>query len=101
MIPVEHFMILGSMLFAIGLIIVMVKKSAIVILIGIELMLNASNLNLVAFSRLDENFMTGQVFALFVIVLAAIEAAVALAIVINVYRKFSTSEIDQINQLKD
>ena len=100
MVPVEHFMILGSLLFAMGLIIVMVKKSAIVILIGIELMLNASNLNLVAFSRLDEHFMTGQVFALFVIVLAATEAAVALAIIINVSRKFSTSEIDQINQLK-
>lgn len=65
MIPVEHFLILGSVLFATGLIIVMVKKSAIVILIGIELMLNASNINLVAFSRLDEKFMTGQVFALF------------------------------------
>ena len=100
MIPAEHFLILGSVLFATGLIVVMVKKSSIVILIGIELMLNASNINLVAFSRMDDNFMTGQVFALFVIVLAATEAAVALAIIINVYRNFSTSEIDKINQLK-
>lgn len=100
MIPTEHFLILGSVLFAAGLTIVMVKKNAIVILIGIELMLNASNINMVAFSRMDKNFMTGQVFALFVIVLAATEAAVALAIIINVYRNFSTSEVDKINQLK-
>lgn len=100
MIPIGHFLILSAALFATGLMIVMIKKNAIVILIGIELMLNAANINLVAFSRLDPSLNSGQIFTLFVIVIAAAEAAIALAIILNVYRQFGESEIDKINQLK-
>ena len=100
MIPVEYYVILSAALFAAGLMIVIVKKNAIVILMGIEFMLNAANINLIAFSRLDKAFFTGQIFTLFVIVLAAAEAAIALAIIINIYRKFGTSDVDDVNQLK-
>ena len=100
MIPVGQYLILSAALFAVGLMIVMIKKNAIVILIGIELMLNSANINLVAFSRLDPSLNSGQIFTLFVIVIAAAEAAIALAIILNVYRQFGESEIDKINQLK-
>ena len=100
MIPIEHYLILSAALFTAGLMIAIIKKNAIVILIGIELMLNASNINLVAFSRLDPSVFTGQIFALFVIVIAAAEAAIALAIILNIYRVFGVSDVDKINQMK-
>ncbi len=100
MIPIDNYIILSVALFITGLMIVIIKKNVIVVLMGIEFMLNASNINFVAFSRLDNNFFTGQIFSLFVIVLAAAEAAVALAIILNVYRQFKTTDIDKINQLK-
>ena len=100
MIPIEYYIILSSALFVIGLMIAVIKKNAIIILIGIELMLNAANINFVAFSRLDKTIIPGQIFTLFVIVLAAAEAAVALAIILNVYRQFGTTEMDKVNQMK-
>lgn len=100
MIPVEHYIILSAALFAVGLITVIIKKNAIVVLMGIEFMLNAANINLVVFSRLDKDIYNGQIFSLFVIVLAAAEAAVALAIIIHVYRHFGTSNVDEVNRLK-
>src|SRR3990172_12658538 len=96
MIPIEHYFILSAALFTIGLMITIIKKNAIVILIGIELMLNAANLNLVAFSQLEPTRLTGQIFALFVIVIAAVEAAVALAIILNIYREFGVNDVDKI-----
>ena len=99
MIPIEHFLILAGLLFIIGLIIVMTKKNAIMVLIGIELMLNGANLNLITFSSADPKI-GGQMFALFVILIAAAEAAVALAIILNVYKYYSTSNIDEVNDLK-
>nr|WP_294950432.1 NADH-quinone oxidoreductase subunit NuoK [uncultured Mucilaginibacter sp.] len=89
------------MLFCIGLFIIVSKKNAIQILIGIELMLNAAILNLVAFGRYDRTNNGGQMFALFAIVLAAATTAVTLAIILNVYRRYKTIDADKINQLKD
>jgi len=98
MIPILHFLILAGILFIIGLVVVLTKKNSIMVLIGIELMLNAANLNLVTFSHYDPNI-GGQMFSLFVILVAAAEAAVALAIVINVYRHYHTSNVNEINQI--
>jgi NADH:ubiquinone oxidoreductase subunit K len=101
MIGLQHFMLVSAGLFCIGLFIIVSKKNAIQILIGIELMLNAANLNLVAFGRYDRINNGGQMFALFAIVLAAATTAVALAIILNVYRRYKTIDADKINQLKD
>jgi NADH-quinone oxidoreductase subunit K len=101
MMPVHHFLFLGAILFTIGFMIVVVKKNAIVVLLGIELMLNAANLNLVAFNQLKPNVLDGQMFALFVIVVAVCETAVGLAIILRVYKNHQTSVPDEITQLKD
>lgn len=98
--PVEHLLFLGAALFCIGLLVVLTRKNAIAVLIGIELMLNASNINLVAFSHFDPDMLQGQIFALFVITVAAAEAAVGLAIVVKAYQYFQTADLDQLNQLK-
>lgn len=97
--PIEYLLILGAALFCIGLLVVLSRKNAIAVLIGIELMLNASNINLVAFSHFDPDLLQGQIFALFVITVAAAEAAVGLAIVVRVYQYFQTADLDQLNQL--
>ncbi|MDB5327726.1 MAG: NADH-quinone oxidoreductase subunit NuoK [Phycisphaerales bacterium] len=96
-----HYLVLAAMLFAAGIITVLTRRHAIGILMGIELMLNAANLNLVAFNRFSAvGKLDGQVFALFVIVIAAAEAAVALAIFLNFYNNFATVDVDQGNELK-
>lgn len=91
---------LGALMFCAGLFVVLTKKNAIMVLIGVELMLNAANLNLVTFSRFDPQALQGQIFSLFVITVAAAEAAVALAIVVKVYKYFKTSDLDKINSMK-
>lgn len=100
MIPTAHFLILAAILFCIGLVAVITKKNAIVVLMGIELMLNAANINLVAFSRYDAELLQGQLFSLFIIVVAAAEAAVALALVLRVYSYYKTVDLDKVNDLK-
>lgn len=99
MIPIVHFLLLAGVLFVIGLVIVVTKKNAIMVLIGIELMLNGANLNLIIFSASDPEI-SGQMFSLFVILIAAAETAVALAIILNVYKYYRTSNINEINHLK-
>jgi NAD(P)H-quinone oxidoreductase subunit 4L len=100
-IGLTHFLILAGILFCIGLYGALTKRNAIVILICIELMLNASNIALVAFSRyITPAALTGQVFALFVIVVAAAEAAVGLAIIISIYRYRDTIDTKDINLMK-
>jgi len=94
------FLIVAAALFSIGLAIVLLKRHAIVVLMGVELMLNAVNLNLVAFSQYDPERLQGQMMTLFVMVIAAAEAAIALAIVLQVYRHFQTVQLDEINELK-
>ncbi|MCG8474048.1 MAG: NADH-quinone oxidoreductase subunit NuoK [Cytophagales bacterium] len=96
----EHFLFFGASLFCIGLAIVLTKRNAIVVLMGIELILNAANINLIAFSQYDPG-LGGQMFALFVMILAAAEVAVALAIVLNVYKYFRSSNLDEISSLGD
>jgi len=91
---------LAAFLFCTGLVIVIVKRNAIMVLLGIELMLNASNLNLVAFNQWHSQALAGHVFALFVIIVAVCEAAVGLAIVVRVYRYFHSSAPDEIAELK-
>ncbi len=90
----------AAALFSIGLAVVITKRHAVVVLMGIELMLNAVNLNLVAFSQYDPNRLQGQIFSLFVMIVAAAEAAVALALIIQVYRHFKTVVLDDLTNLK-
>jgi NADH:ubiquinone oxidoreductase subunit K len=101
MITLSDFLVVSAGLFCIGLFVILTKRNAIQILIGIELMLNAANLNLVAFVKYDRLNNGGQVFALFVITLAAATTAVALAIILNVYKRYKTIDPDKINSLKD
>ena len=100
MIPLTHFLVLGAILFCLGLVICITKKNAIIVLMGIELILNAANINLIAFSQYDPVFLQGQMLALFVIVVAAAEAAVGLALVVRVYNYYKTSDLDQVSDLR-
>ncbi|GAW92855.1 NADH-quinone oxidoreductase subunit NuoK [Calderihabitans maritimus] len=101
MINLPHFLILGTLLFCIGLYGALAKRNAVAVLMGIELMLNAVNINLVAFSRyLKPTEFVGHVFAIFVIVVAAAEVAVALAIIINIYRDRLSTNIEDFDWLK-
>ncbi len=96
-----HYLVLSAILFSIGLYGALAKRNAIVILMSIEIMLNAVNISMVAFSRfVVPALLTGQVFALFIIVVAAAEAAVGLAVVIAIYRNRETIESTKINLMK-
>lgn len=99
MIGLTDFLIISAALFCIGIYMVVAKQNAIQILIGIELMLNAAILNLVAFGKFDKINNGGQVFAMFAIVLAAATTAVALAIILNVYRRYRTIDPGKVNNL--
>jgi len=101
MISMTEFLVVSAALFCIGLYMVVSKNNAIQILIGIELMLNAAILNLVAFGRFDRFTNGGQMFALFAIVLAAAATAVALAIILNVYRRYKTIDPNKVDKLRD
>jgi len=96
----QHFLVIAGLLFAFGLLAVVTRRNAVAVLMGIELILNAANLNLVAFGRYGGGGITGQVFTLFVIVLAAAEAAVALAIALCYYNSHATIDVDQAEELK-
>src|SRR6185437_14259073 len=98
MIPLTDFMIVSAMLFCTGLYMIVSKRNAIQVLIGIELMLNAAILNLVAFGKYDRFDNGGQMFALFAIVLAS-TTAVALAIILNVYRQYKTIDPGKVDNL--
>jgi len=101
MITLTDFLIVSAALFCIGLFMVISKNNAIQILIGIELMLNAAILNLVSFGKYDRLNNGGQIFALFAIVLAAATTAVALAIILNVYRRYKTIDPNKVDKLRD
>ena len=98
MIPIEHYIALSAALLAIGLMIIMIKRNTIMILLGIELILNAANINLVGFARHDPS-LDGQLMSLFVLVVAVAESAVALAILYQVYRTSEASDVDELNEL--
>lgn len=98
---VYHMLYLGALLFAVGLAVVITKRNTIMVLLGLELLLNASNINLVVFNRLHAGRIDGQMFSLFVIIVAVCEAAVGLAIVLKVYQQYQTSVPDEVSELKD
>ncbi len=101
MIGLAHYLALSSLLFGLGLFGVLTRRNAVAILMGIELMLNAANVNFVAFTRfVDPTFVRGHVAALIVITLAACEAVVGLALVINAYRHLETVNVDQVDLMK-
>ncbi len=99
MIPVHYYLFLGMGLFTVGVIGVLTRRNVIIVLMSIELILNAVNINLVAFSRLHDE-VHGQVFAIFVITAAAAEAAVGLGILIALFRNKGTVNADEMNILK-
>lgn len=101
MINLQTFMLIGASLFCTGLYMILTKSNAIQVLIGIEFMINAAIINLVAFGKHNRFHNGGQIFALFAIVLAAAASAVALAIILNVYRRFKTIDPAKINELKN
>jgi len=101
MITLTDFLVVSAGLFCIGLYIALSKRNAILVLIGIELMLNAANLNLVAFGKYDKLNNGGQIFVLFSITLAAATTAVALAIILNIYKRYKTIDPNKIDSLKD
>ncbi|GIK22912.1 MAG: NADH-quinone oxidoreductase subunit NuoK [Ignavibacteriota bacterium] len=97
----NHFLVVSTLLFSMGIYAIVTRKNAILVLMGIELILNSANINFIAFSRYGNFGLQGHLIALFVIVLAAAEAAIALAIVLNIYKTLSTVNIDEIDNLKD
>ena len=96
----EAYLFVGALLFTAGVVAVLSRRNAVAVLIGIELMLNAANVNLVAFDRFGPTQIAGQVFALFVLAIAAAEAAVALAIILNVFDTHDRIDVDRVDQLK-
>jgi NADH:ubiquinone oxidoreductase subunit K len=101
MIGLSHYLVVSTLLFALGLYGVLTRRNAVAILMGIELMLNAANVNFVAFTKfVDPTFVRGHVAALIVITLAACEAVVGLALVINAYRHLETVNVDQVDLMK-
>ena len=96
-----HYLVISAALFSFGLYGIITRKNAVMVLMGVELVLNSANINFVAFSRYGDFGLHGQIIALFVIILAAAEAAIALAIVLNIYKTFSHVNVDEIEDLKE
>jgi NADH-quinone oxidoreductase subunit K len=102
MVPtLSHFLAVAALLFAAGLFTVLTRRNAVAILMGMELILNAANVNLVAFNRFSVGGLTGQTFALFVVVLAAAEAAVGLAIVLSIFHTFKTIDVRAADLMRE
>jgi NADH-quinone oxidoreductase subunit K len=102
MTPLSGYLMISALLFAIGLAGALTRRNAIVVLIGIELMLNAANLNFIAFWRFAPNpeALTGVIFVIFSIGVAAAEAAVGLALIISIYRHSKTTDVDRMDSMK-
>lgn len=100
-IGLTHYLVVSAILFSLGVLALTIRRNAVLMLMGIELILNAANINFIAFAHYDGLKLQGHVVALFVIILAAAEAAVALAIVLHIYKMNNTVEADQINKLKE
>ena len=100
MIGLQHFLTLGAVLFVLGLYTVLTRRNAIMIIMGIELILNSASVNFIAFARYLGAGIDGQVVALFVIILAAAEAAIALAIVLNIYRIYNNINVDEVDTMR-
>ncbi|HDR04556.1 MAG TPA: NADH-quinone oxidoreductase subunit NuoK [Candidatus Marinimicrobia bacterium] len=100
MISLESYLLVSSVLFVLGVISIISRRHAIAVLMGVELVLNAANINLVAFNHYNGGALSGHIFTIFVIVLAAAEAAVALAIILNLYYRRASVNVDDINSLQ-
>ncbi|MBW7846456.1 MAG: NADH-quinone oxidoreductase subunit NuoK [Bacteroidales bacterium] len=100
-IGLNHYLVVSALLFTLGLFGVISRKHAIMVLMGLELILNAANINFVAFAKYGGMNMDGQLAAVFVIILAAAEAAVALAILLKIFHHFRHVNIDEVNQMKE
>lgn len=100
MIGVQHYLVLSAALFSLGILGFLTRRNAVNVLMSIELILNSANINLVAFARYGTGSLAGQLFAVFVIVIAAAEVAVALAIVLTLYRIRRTPNLDQAGTLR-
>lgn len=96
-----HYLFISGLLFALGIYGVITRRNAIMVLMGIELILNSANLNFIAFSRYGGMNMDGQLAAIFVIILAVTEAAIALAIILNIYHRFHTINVDEVSHLRE
>jgi NADH:ubiquinone oxidoreductase subunit K len=99
-IGLHHYLVVSAALFSFGILAVLTRRNAVNVLMGVELILNSANLNLVAFSRFGAGNLQGQMFAVFVIVIAAAEVAVALAIILTLYRLRRTPNLDEADLLK-
>ena len=100
MIGLGHYLFISAALFSLGIMCVLTRKNAVHVLMGIELILNSANINLVAFSKFASGNLSGQLFAVFVIVIAAGEVAVGLAIVLSMYKIVKSVDLDQAGKLK-
>lgn len=106
-ITLQHYLIVSAFLFSIGTVLIITRRNAVLVLMGLELVLNAAALNFIAFSRFVKptgpttSPVTGDATTIFVIVIAAAEAAVALSIVLNLYNNFSTIDVDEVDELRE
>jgi len=100
-IGLNHYLILGAILFALGLYTVLTRRNAISILMGVELILNSANINYVAFAHFSSASIDGQIYAIFVIMLAAAEAAIGLAIILAIYQIFHTIDVEAAETLRE
>ena len=97
----NHFLVIGAVLFVLGIYAMLSRRNVIAVLMGVELILNSANINFIAFSRYGGVNINGQMAAIFVIVIAAGEAAVALAIVLNIYKNFKSVNPSEVDSLRD
>ncbi len=100
-VSLPHFLVVGALLFALGIVTVSTRRNAVGVLMGVELLLNAANVNFVAFNHYVTGGVQGQVFGLFVIVLAAAEAAVGLAIVLSIFQTFKTIDVRSADLMRE
>ena len=100
-IGLAHYLIIGAILFSLGLFTVLTRRNAISILMGVELILNSANVNYVAFAHFSSGQIDGQIYAIFVIMLAAAEAAVGLAIILAIFQIFHTIDVEAAETLKE
>lgn len=97
-----HYLVVAAILFALGLAVVITRRNAIAVLCGLELILNAAGINFIAFNRFSApGGVDGQIFTIFIMILAAAEAATALAIVLNIYHTLNTVRVDEVDSLKE
>lgn len=100
-IGLEHYLVVSAILFTLGLYGIVTRKNAVLVLMGLELVLNSANINFIAFSKFGGLNIQGHIAAIFVIILAAAEAAVALAIILNIYHNYKHINVDEIDRMKD